>query len=586
MSFSPVLTEVLWNRLLAIVEEEASTLMRTGFTSLISDAGDISAGVFDQRGRMVAQAVTGSPGHINSMATGVVHFLSCFPPEELSPGDVLIGNDPHLFSGHKHDFTVVTPVWRDGRPIAYFANTCHALDVGGRGLGTSASDVYEEGIAVPMSKLHVAGQPNELLLAVIRENVRTPYEVLGDLSAQVVANEVVADRLLQTMDKFGLNNIETLSDEIVARTRDAMREAIGEVPTGLYHGEIFSDGMDEPIALRCSIEVTPDRQLIVDYAGTSAQSLRGINVVLNYTRAMTTFALKSILAPEIPNNAGSLGVIETKAPEGSILNARHPAPVAARHIVGHFIPECLFGALYEAIPDRVIAQGSILWIIHLNGQWEDGRPFTSVVFTCGGMGASRYRDGLSATAFPTGIRGTPVEVVEATSPVFFRYKELCPDSGGAGRYRGGLGQSMRLGVRTKETYHFPTMYDRSRFPNLGLEGGLAGGRSEILLEDGTELHPKSHYRLEADREIVMHTPGGGGYGSPQERPIASVAADVEAGYVGAEAAANEYGVVVDPATLEVDRERSVLLREGSSPRPYRDRDERRGPTSADESEAE
>jgi N-methylhydantoinase B len=313
----PILLEVLWNRLVSVVEEQARALMRTSFTSVVREAGDLSAGLFDRQGRMVAQAVTGTPGHVNAMATSMHHFLREVPAETLQPDDVLITNHPWQTSGHLNDFTVIPPIFRGGEIVAYFGNCCHALDVGGRGLGADARQVYEEGLFVPVTRLFVRGEPNDELFRLIRANVRAPFEVVGDLYAQVGSNDVGGARLIEMLEEFDLRDIEGLSDEICTRSEKAMREAIGALPDGVYENETYTDGFDDPIKLSVAIRVEGE-EIHLDYEGTSPQSERGINVVLNYTVAYTTFGVKCAISPEVPNNDGSFRPVRVTAPEGCI----------------------------------------------------------------------------------------------------------------------------------------------------------------------------------------------------------------------------------------------------------------------------
>ncbi|MDQ3588812.1 MAG: hydantoinase B/oxoprolinase family protein [Actinomycetota bacterium] len=567
----PILLEVLWNRLISVVEEQARALMRTSFTSVVRESGDLSAGVFDRRGRMVAQAVTGTPGHINTMATSVHHFLREIPAASLEPGDVMITNHPQQTAGHLNDFTVITPIFRDSdrdsELVAFFGNTCHALDVGGRGLGADARQVYEEGLFVPVTRLFVNGEPNEELFRLIRANVRTPFEVVGDLYAQAGSNDVGGARLIEMIEEFDLGDIESLSDEICTRSERATREAITALPDGLYENEAYTDGFDEPIRLYVSIRVEGD-EMFVDYDGSSPQSERGINVVLNYTAAYTTFGVKCAISPEVPNNDGSFRPIHVTAPEGSILNALHPAPVGARHIIGHFLPGLIHGALSRAIPERVLAQGAdSLWNTQITGQREDGEPFTYVFFSGGGMGARPTGDGLSATAFPSGIRGVPAEVIENISPVVMHRREFRPDSEGPGRYRGGFGQEMEIGVRSTSPWTLSAMYDRTRCPAQGIQGGSPGAAGAVRTTGGKELHPKRQQRIGAEERVILSLPGGGGYGDPLERDPDLVARDVEDGLVSVERANDVYGVVlVEGELCAVDYEATARhRREASNP---------------------
>jgi N-methylhydantoinase B len=573
----PILLEVLWNRLVSVVEEQARALMRTSFTSVVREAGDLSAGLFDRRGRMVAQAVTGTPGHVNAMATSVHHFLREIPPGTLEAGDAMITNHPWQTSGHLNDFTVITPIFRDGDIVAYFGNCCHALDVGGRGLGADARQVYEEGLFVPVTRLFVRGEPNEELFRLVRANVRAPFEVVGDLYAQAGSNDVGGERLVEMIEEFDLEDIESLSDEICTRSERAMREAIEALPDGVYENEAYTDGFDEPIRLAVSIRVDGD-EMHVDYAGSSPQSERGINVVLNYTAAYTTFGIKCAISPEVPNNDGSFQPIHVTAPEGSILNAVHPAPVGARHIVGHFLPGVIHGALAHAIPDKVLAQGAdSLWNTQITGQRESGEHFTYVFFSGGGMGARPTGDGLSATAFPSGIRGVPAEVIENISPVVMHRREFRPDSEGPGRHRGGFGQEMEIGVRSHSPWVLSAMYDRTRCPAQGIQGGSPGGVGVVSTTEGRELHPKRQQRIEAGERIVLSLPGGGGYGDPLGRDPALVAADAENGLVSVERAREVYGVVLregeEPGSYAPDPEATAC---GPGLRPVRRNHKSRG----------
>jgi N-methylhydantoinase B len=568
----PILLEVLWNRLVSVVEEQARALMRTSFTSVVREAGDLSAGVFDRRGRMVAQAVTGTPGHVNAMATSMYHFLREVPAETLEPGDVLVTNHPWQTAGHLNDFTVITPIFGDGDLVAFFGNCCHALDVGGRGLGADARQVYEEGLFVPVTRLFGRGEPNEELFRLIRANVRTPFEVVGDLYAQASSNDVGGAHLIGMVEEFDLRDIEGLSDEICARSESAMREAIADLPDGLYENEAYTDGFDEPIRLKVAIRVEGD-EMRVDYEGSSPQSERGINVVLNYTAAYTTFGVKCAISPEVPNNDGSFRPVHVTAPEGSILNALHPAPVGARHIIGHFLPGLIHGALAHVIPERVLAQGAdSLWNSQITGRRESGEPFTYVFFSGGGMGARPNGDGLSATAFPSGIRGVPAEVIESISPVIMHRRELRPDSEGPGRHRGGFGQEMEIGVRSSSPWTLSAMYDRTRCPARGVNGGSPGSAGAVRTASGEDLHPKRQQRLEAGERVILSLPGGGGFGVATQREPERVARDVSEGLVSVERAREIYRVVLTRADgrYAVDAEATDRLRaapgsEGNGP---------------------
>lgn len=538
----PITLEVLWNRLIGVVNEQAAALMRTSFTSIVREAGDLSAGVFDRRGWMIAQAVTGTPGHINSMATSMKHFLAEYPIPALRPGDILITNDPWKTSGHLNDVTICTPIFRGDDLVAFFASTCHAIDIGGHVLSADAREVYEEGLFIPIMKLYDAGAPNREFMKLFRANTREPEMALGDFHAQMAGGDVGGQRLLEFMEEFDLPWLEPLGDEIVGRSERAMRAAIARLTPGVYENEVASDGFDEPIRIRCRVEVRGD-EMWVDYAGSSPQSSRGINVVLNYTQAYTTYGVKCVVSPEVPNNEGSFRPLHITAPEGSILNAQHPAPVAARHVVGHFLPHVVAGALREALPERVMAEGSAnIWGIQVAGRTLEGKPFTYIFFTSGGTGARATKDGLSNTAFPSGVMGTPAEVIENLSPVVIVKKEIRRDSGGPGKFRGGLGQTIHLKVRTREPFTLSVLCDRTRFPARGFFGGRPGALGRVLVNGETPPHPKAQQVVPPEALVTVELPGGGGYGDPRGRNRDAVQADLADGYVSPEAAAMEYGI--------------------------------------------
>jgi N-methylhydantoinase B len=532
--------DVLWNRLIAITEEQAAALIRTALTPAVSEAGDLSAAVFDARGDMLAQAVTGTPGHINSLASAMRHFVAAYPPERLRPGDVLVTNDPWLTSGHYHDVTVVTPVFHRERLIGYFGNICHTADIGGRVFSADAQQVYEEGLCIPIMRLFEAGQPNRDLFAIVRYNVRVPDQVIGDLYAQAAGNEVGARRLVETLEEFDLDDLDALAAEIVGRSEAAMRAAVRALPDGEYRAEGVYDGYDRPVELKVLLRVRDD-EIVADFDGTSPASDRGINVVLNYTHAYTTYALKAALSPEVPNNEGSFRPVTVTAPEGCILNCQRPSAVAARHIIGHFIPSLLFRALAEVLPDRVLAESyDALWNTQWHGYTADGAHFVLVVFNAGGMGARRGADGLSATSFPSGIHGFPVEAIEAHAPLIYEARRLRPDSGGPGQWRGGLGHELHVRARERCRVWLSPFFDRTRHAARGLFGGEPGAVGGFWI-DGAPQHQKATVELPPGALALIALPGGGGYGDPRERDRALVEADLADGWVTPGPARERYG---------------------------------------------
>lgn len=529
--------QVIWNRLLAIVEEQAQTLLRTAFSSTVREAGDLAAGIFDPQGRMLAQAVTGTPGHVNTMAEAVGHFLRRFPLDSMKPGDQYVTNDPWLASGHLHDITVVGPVHRDGRVVALFACCCHQVDIGGLGQGADGRSIYEEGLQIPPMRLVAQGKVNEELLELACGNVRTPFELRGDLMSYITANETAARQLLGMFDELGLEDLVAPGATILERSRRAVEQAVAALPRGTWRHAITIDGYDQPVELRAALTIG-ERNILVDYAGSSAASAFGINVVLNYCLAYTAFALKCIVAPEIPNNAGSLAPLRVAAPEGSILNAQRPWPVSARHVVGQMLPDLVFGCLQQALPDRVPAEGaSCTWTVQLRrgpDQASLAAPqFDTLFFNCGGSGARPARDGLSATAFPSGVRAMPVEVVEHGAPIVIWRKELRPDSGGRGEHRGGLGLAIEVASRHDAPMSLLAMFERVDNAPQGRAGGEPGAAGKVILKSGKTLRSKGLQPIPAGETLVLETPGGGGYGDPARRPAELAREDLKLGLAGA-----------------------------------------------------
>ncbi|MGE0408935.1 MAG: hydantoinase B/oxoprolinase family protein [Amphiplicatus sp.] len=543
-AFDDLGRQLLWNRLVAIVEEQAQTLIRTAFSTTVREAGDLSAGVFDPEARLLAQAVTGTPGHVNAMAASVGAFLRKYPLASLEEGDVLITNDPWDGTGHLNDFTVVTPVFRAGEAIALFAATSHVADVGGLGFGPDARQVYEEGLLVPIMPLFRRGAANETLLAMIAANVRDPTAALGDLYSLAGCNAAGARRLLETLDEFGLDDLSPVARMIIENSRRAMHAEIAKLPRGTYENAMRIDGYDAPVDLVCQVRIGGDA-IDIAFDGTSDVSPRGVNVPLTYTQAYASFGVRCVVGNEVPNNAGSLAPVRVSAPEGSILNARRPAAVSARHVIGQMLPDVVLGALAKAIPDRVPAEGAAcLYLpVLLGGQGiGGGEDFVMNAFYTGGTGARPYKDGISCTAFPSGVKNTPVEINETTAPIIMWRKEYITDSGGAGEYRGGLGQAMAFEHAEGRAMAASKMFDRIRNPARGRDGGRAGGPGAARLDDGTILSGMGRDIVPAGRRLIIETPGGGGKGDPRKRAREKVAQDLRAGLISENAALRDYGV--------------------------------------------
>lgn len=537
--------QVIWSNLIAIVEEQARTLMRTAFSPVVRDSGDLSAALFDRQGRMLAQAQTGTPGHVNSTVAAVPQMLAEFPTDSLVEGDHLITNDPWIASGHVHDITVTSPVFRAGRVVGYFACTCHQLDIGGRGQGPDAASVFEEGLAIPVMKLLRAGEVNGDLMRMIRANVRTPDEVEADILSYVAANEASAGTLVNALDTLGLPDLEAVGSEIIARSRASMLAAIRALPQGQTRNSITMDAFGQPITIACTLTIAED-EVVLDFAGSSPAHPRGINLVYNYTNAYASFGARCIIGADIPNNTGSLSAVRVVAPEGSILNVRRPAPVSARHIIGQFLPEAVLGCLAQIVPGRVPAEGAAgLWGIQLRGgpevagqfagqgEWSTP-PWEVLFFNAGGGGARPGADGLSTTAFPSGVRAMPVEVVESRVPVILWQKELRPGSAGDGTRRGGFGQTIEVATRDGGPVGLFAMFDRTTVAARGRQGGGDGAPGSLGLVSGAALQPKGYQLIGPRERLRFDVPGGGGFGPPEGRDPAARARDIRAGLVGSD----------------------------------------------------
>jgi N-methylhydantoinase B len=546
---SKVAYQVMWNRLISVVEEQAQALVRTAFSTSVREAGDLSAGVYDVDGNMLAQAVTGTPGHVNAMADAVPHFIRRIGRDNIHDGDVYITNDPWEGTGHLHDITMVTPSFHDGALVGFFACTAHIVDIGGRGFGADAHSVYEEGLYIPIMKFADKGKVDETLTRIISGNVREPDQLIGDIYALATCNEIGHRRLIDMMTEFSLTDLNGIAEFILVNSRRATLERIAALPQQSATGEMKMDGFDRPITLKVKVSVEGDR-IVSDFTGSSGLDKKGINCPLVYAKAYACYALKVAIAPEIPNNAASLAPFEIEAPENSIVNALHPAPVALRHIVGHFVPDAVYDAFDKIVPGLVPAEGAgclCNFQVSLRPRTdapapEDARRSEVLTFNSGGSGARPEHDGLNATAFPSGVMTMPIEATEHAGPVIIWRKELRPDSGGAGKTRGGLGQYMEVGAQEGHEFDIQAMFDRVEHPARGRRGGGAGAPTTIAQDDGSAMNGKGKQFVAHGRRVVMAFPGGAGYGDPSERSVELVKRDLARGYISAETASKNYNL--------------------------------------------
>jgi N-methylhydantoinase B len=546
---SNVAYQVMWNRMISIVEEQAQALVRTAFSTSVREAGDLSAGVYDTAGQMLAQAVTGTPGHVNAMADAVGHFIRRIGRDNIFEGDVYITNDPWEGTGHLHDITVVTPSFHNGKLVGFFGCTAHIVDIGGRGFGADAASVYEEGLYIPIMKLVDRGEVDRTLIRIVRGNVREPDQLVGDIYALTTCNEIGHRRLIEMMEEFNLDDLNGIGGFILENSRRATLERINALTPGVADGEMTVDGFASPITLKVKLSIEKDR-ILSDFSGTSGLDKKGINCPLVYAKAYACYALKCAIAPEIPNNAASLAPFEITAPVNSIVNAVHPAPVALRHIVGHFVPDAIYAALDQLLPNTVPAEGAgCLCNFQVSVRPRmDAEPTVGarraevLTFNSGGSGARPQFDGLNATAFPSGVMTMPIEATEHTGPVIIWRKELRPDSGGAGKFRGGLGQYMEVGAQEGHEFDFQAMFDRVDHPARGRQGGKSGAPTTIRQNDGAKMKGKGKQFVAHGKRVILAFPGGAGYGPASERDPALVKRDLARGYISAEIAARDYGM--------------------------------------------
>ncbi|MDE0539523.1 MAG: hydantoinase B/oxoprolinase family protein [Rhodospirillales bacterium] len=555
--FDEIRYQLIWNRLISAIEEQAQVVIHTAFSQSVRECGDLSAGVFNRRGQMVAQAVTGTPGHVNSMAICVEHFLAKFPIDGMKPGDVFVTNDPWLSVGHYHDVTVVTPAFHKGRAVGLLANTCHIVDMGGLGFGPDARQCFEEGVNIPIMHLAREGVVNEDLMGLLRTNVRNPTDMEGDFYAMMACNDDGARRLVGMLEEFEIDDIEEVGDYIIDQSRKSIVNAIRKLPNGDYPHSVELDGFDEPIRIQAKLTIA-DEHIHIDYEGSSPASTYGINLVHNFTLAYTTFGVNCIIGPNIPCNAGSIEPITVSAPEGGILNAVRPMPVSARHVIGQMLPDVVFGCLAPVIPDQVPAEGAgAMWNPMLRGGPTGVAPeviasadelsedYDVIMFNTGGTGGRPTMDGLSTTAFPSGVRTPPVEAVETCFPLVIWRKELRERSGGAGKFRGGLGQTIEIGGEAGTPFSVAAMFDRTWNAPRGRFGGMDGAKGEVRLKSGPELESKGRQSVPYGDRLILELPGGGGYGDPRDRDRQAIVDDVLDGLITAEDAKRDYGIDVD-----------------------------------------
>ena len=528
-AFDAVTLEVIWRRMISAADEAGKTLQRTSFSTLVNESNDFACVLTDARGQSLVQNTDSIPSFIGSLPITVKHFLEVIGTGDMAPGDFLVCNDPWVATGHLNDITVAKPIFRGGRLIGFAASTAHAPDIGGKVRSVVAREVFEEGFHIPAMHLMRRGEVDATLFKLLRAAVRTPDQTEGDIWAQVTGLNLMESRVQELMDEYGLADLDAFAAEIHGRCETAMRKAIAAVPDGRYEHGFTTDGVGHPFTFKVAVTIDGDR-CIIDYTGTEAQVGRAINCCMTYTFAMSAYAMKAALLPDLPNNEGIFRTIEVTAPEGTIVNPRRPVAVGGRMATGHYLPPLIFGALAEVLPDKVMAAaGSPLWSIIQTGVDAAGRTYANTLFFNGGTGATAKVDGQNCFSWPSNISNVPIELVERNTPLFVGMKRLRDGSGGPGRRRGGLGQEIEITVESETPVGIIFMAERLAFPAEGLNGGEAGALGEVLI-DGTPTDVRADHVLTKGQTITLRTPGGGGFEDPAEREDDLHTADRRAGY--------------------------------------------------------
>jgi N-methylhydantoinase B/oxoprolinase/acetone carboxylase alpha subunit len=569
-TIDPLTLEILWNRLIATADEMAAILVRTSFSTVVGAANDFGCEIMDAEGRSLGHATRSMPVFNRTMPNVTREIVKKYGREQMQPGDVFITNDPWMAAGHGYDIAVVTPFFRAGRVVGFTGSIANVSDIGGVLNDNLAREAYEEGLFIPLAYFFKAGELNELIVDFLRWNVRVPDMVIGDVYAEAAANDVGADKVLALLDEYGIEDLQALGGEIQGRTDAAMRKAIAAIPPGEYVGEAEFDEINR-LKIRATV-VFDGETVTVDYAGSSPQQpMGGINCTYSYTQGQTSYCLKYLLIPDVPENEGCYGPVKIVAPEGSIMNCTFPASVRTRTRSGWYAHSAIKAALAGVLPDRVMAPNGLMGGIAAYGRDPGGRQYYAHFFDGGGMGAGRRADGSSTLIFPSSASNVPIEMFEVAAPILLHEKELLSDSGGAGRQRGGLGQ--RVSFSRLPGWTEPVIANfwahRMRVPPFGLQGGGEALASRVSI-DGVELSREEFLTrtegLALDDDATVCTSeiaGGGGFESPLERPAEQVLADVLDGYVSIESAAADYGVAIDPATMTI-QERETAVRRGAT----------------------
>lgn len=534
--FDPIDLEILWNRLITITDEAAYAVVRTSMSKVVVEGRDFGVHLHDPLGRMLAADVS-IASKTGTTSIAVKKLLEVFPASTLEPGDVLVTNNPWWIMGHLNDVAVVAPLFYQGKLVAFAECMAHMADIGGC-LSASPHEVYEEGLIIPPLKAAQAGHENETFFKMLEANVRVPRQVGSDVRALMTGCHVMEGKLGEYLSEHRLSGLDGIGGVVLERSEAIMRKAIAEtIPDGVYDGETSVDGFDEPLTIRVRVKVAGG-QVGIDFAGSSPQSRQGINCTYVYTHAWATYTMKCLAAPQLPNNDGTFAPISVSAPEGSFLNPRFPAPVKMKPSSGHYVPIAILNALSGVVPRRMLAESGNKFLVYVAGN-AGGKAFSDLMFVMGGMGARATRDGLNCMSFPANSSNLPVEVMENALPLRVHRKALRPDSGGAGQFRGGLGQEFEFESVASEPLTIRAEHGKLKTAPRGFRGGSDGAAGGVYV-NGEPVPDKLPVILRHGDRMRLVTPGSGGMYPPRQRCRSAIERDIEEGFVTPQAAARDY----------------------------------------------
>ncbi|MDA4111987.1 MAG: hydantoinase B/oxoprolinase family protein [Thaumarchaeota archaeon] len=532
----------LWDRLISITDEAYGTLIRSSFSPIVREALDATCQLFDSRGRSIAQAWAGPPSFIGTLPTTLSEILKVIPKEDIRPGDVLATNNPWIGTGQVNDISVILPIFgKNNRGIiAYAGAVSHLPDIGGQLWSATSTDVFEEGLQLPPVKLARRGTIDPLLKEIIRANVRLPAQTIADILSDISSVQTMERLLRSVLKEYRIADLEYISDQIIETSADTVKKDLSQMPHGKCKSEVMVEGTDIDHKISCQVTVN-EKSLEVDFAGTSRKSNFGINSPLIYTRAYTIYAAKCVVSPYVPNNQGTMDLFKVSAPEDCILNPLPPAACGARHIMGWHAPIAVWRAMSQIVPEKVVADPGLAASCTIKGSDSKGRTFVAItVIGVGGMGARAHYDGLDTTGIPTVTSLISAEVMESTTPLLVEELKLISDSGGPGKYRGGLGAAYTIRNISGKPAKVAFIANKFRFAPEGLEGGHAGMRRKSFV-NGKEVDSMGMYTMPENGTIRMENAGSGGFYDPRLRETDKLEEDLRNGFVSLKAAREIYG---------------------------------------------